>query len=456
MDQKDLFTPIVPQSKFSSFFQQMLSPAAEPARIMMNRVFQNFPDVDGNFMEQFQSSGFDPRIFELYLFAYLSHARFAIDRDYKRPDFIVYRDEIGVAIEATTSNPKPGYKKDSATIEKLLELTKEEIIFRGNEEIPIRLGSPLYSKLQRKYWELEQCKGLPFVIAIEAFHDETSYLFDDISLGQYLYGLRQYPYETEEGEIGYIQQDVLDHKMGDKKIPSNFFKQENSEHISAIMFSNSGTYSKFKRLGYQKGFHRGNLSIFRLGTNYISYKDTITIESFFYDLENPLIYETWGQGLVIFHNPQAIIPLPKEYFPDAAETYLDEGKFYTDLPGFQPQGSMTYNIIMADIPEIYPDTHIRSILKCAFDDLHIVKKPDAEFFFQEKQWFLDIYGRIAGVIIEDKFDKDWNWVIFGRDHNGRYNNLDMGSIFLDSRKEATEIIVRKMEDLYLTGQEFFD
>ncbi|MDE5446246.1 MULTISPECIES: hypothetical protein [Bradyrhizobium] len=36
---------------------------------MMQAVFADFHDADGNFVEQFQTIGFDARIFELYLHA---------------------------------------------------------------------------------------------------------------------------------------------------------------------------------------------------------------------------------------------------------------------------------------------------------------------------------------------------------------------------------------------------
>ena len=36
---------------------------------MLREVYSEFPDLDGNFVEQFQTSGFDPRTFELFLSA---------------------------------------------------------------------------------------------------------------------------------------------------------------------------------------------------------------------------------------------------------------------------------------------------------------------------------------------------------------------------------------------------
>ncbi len=46
-----------------------------------------YEDVDGNFVEQFQTSAFDARIWELYLFAVLDEAGYLVDRRYPTPDF---------------------------------------------------------------------------------------------------------------------------------------------------------------------------------------------------------------------------------------------------------------------------------------------------------------------------------------------------------------------------------
>jgi hypothetical protein len=74
--------------------------------------------------------------------------------------------------------------------------------------------------------------------------------FSDASLAQYLYGLRHYPKWAEDGTLIVESQEVVSHKVGDKVIPSNFFKQPEAEHVSAVVFSNSGTFSKFTRMGY--------------------------------------------------------------------------------------------------------------------------------------------------------------------------------------------------------------
>src|SRR5208337_3856216 len=106
---RDLFVPLVPEDRLHAGFDDLRTGNyAEPARLMMNQVYRDFPDPDGNFAEQLQTAGFDARTFELYLFAYLSASRFVIHRNHPNPDFIVMRSGVTCAIEATTANPTGG------------------------------------------------------------------------------------------------------------------------------------------------------------------------------------------------------------------------------------------------------------------------------------------------------------------------------------------------------------
>ena len=91
-----------------------------------------------------------------------------------------------------------------------------ELAYFLDHELPMRFGSPLFSKLQMKYWELEQCKNRPFVIAIEAFFDDESLALSDSSLAQYLYGLRMSASWTPEGILKVQTDTVESHTIGEK------------------------------------------------------------------------------------------------------------------------------------------------------------------------------------------------------------------------------------------------
>ena len=70
----DLFTPVVPPDKQHLYFSKLSKEDAFiPAKAVINELMPHFTDIDGNFVEQFQSTGFDSRLWELYINTYLKH-----------------------------------------------------------------------------------------------------------------------------------------------------------------------------------------------------------------------------------------------------------------------------------------------------------------------------------------------------------------------------------------------
>ena len=83
----DLFTPVRPIGTLHPGFIHLSNDSAfAAARAMIQEMMPHFADVDGNFVDQFQSSGFDARLWELYLFAYINEEQLFLDRDRSAPD----------------------------------------------------------------------------------------------------------------------------------------------------------------------------------------------------------------------------------------------------------------------------------------------------------------------------------------------------------------------------------
>ena len=141
-----------------------------------------YPDVDGNFIEQFQTSGFNARIWELYLFATFVELGFARSEDFAVPDFLLSSPRGAFGLEATTVNP-PGV--DRPNDEKGLMAFMENFI-------PIKIGRALRGKLERgtPYWELPQMKDLPFVLAVQDFHFANSMQMVTSATTEYVFGVR--------------------------------------------------------------------------------------------------------------------------------------------------------------------------------------------------------------------------------------------------------------------------
>lgn len=53
-----------------------------------------------------------------------------------------------------------------------------------------------------------------------------------------------------------------------QEIPSGFFFLPGAENVSAVLFSNSGTISKFNRMGLLAGFGAGRAQMIRKGFAY--------------------------------------------------------------------------------------------------------------------------------------------------------------------------------------------
>lgn len=339
----DLFTPKVPLEKMHPFFIQLLrEDAFLPARELIRNMMPNFVDVDGNFVEQFQTTGFDSRLWELCLFAYFSEEELFTNREHNAPDFIVQKYGKTVAMEAVIvgrkqSNPVR-YFRDLPRIK-----SQDEILEEQENSMPIKFGSPLFSKLQKKYWELPHVKGNPLVLAIADFHDDQSMLWSSTALINYLYGVKHDFYYNDNNELVITPTPIKSHKLGDKEIPSGFFFQNDAGNVSAVLFFASGTISKFNRIGRQARFKAAGVIMMRLGT-YHDHEPNASVPKMFKYIVDEKSEESWADGFSMFHNPNAIFPVPEELFPSIAHHHFKDGQVVSYLPDFYPFASVTHNI----------------------------------------------------------------------------------------------------------------
>ena len=419
MRAKQLFKPVVGQKRLDLRFEHLrTSPVAKAAREMLNDVFRNFVDTDGNFVEQFQTTGFDSRFFELYLHAYLSRSGYQIDRHHPNPDFLITRDGITVALEATTVNASRSgaVAKFGKTIK---DLTEEQRGEYGANELPIRFGSALLSKLRRRYWKMPHCSSVPFVIAIEAFHDEGSLSFSDSALATYLSGLRHSASWDEHHELIFEAEKVASHQLGDKEIPSGFFGQPETEFLSAVLFTNSGTSAKFSRMGYQSGYANDTLNIKRLGRCYNPNPSAMDSTLFSYDLDDPPFIERWGDGLVVFHNSKALRPLPRLFF-DADSEWVREGNDYVPyIRGWNTYRSETLVNHVGKLKKRIPKImimHGPQMVEAIDEERFHLLNPSARSSpkLDETGWFADQSEGFLGLVFKNAKSR-WSFVVFARD-----------------------------------------
>ncbi len=323
----DFFTPVIPPERRSQAFERLRAEKHfSPALGLIRELSHYFRDPDGNFVEQFQSTGFDARIWELYLYALFTELGYGLDREHQRPDFHCVGPLGDFFVEATTVNP-------SAVPPNVDEANQQSYF---DDYVPIKFGSALFSKVAKEYWKLPHVVGKPLVLAVQDFHAPGSMVHSNTGLQEYLYGLKQDVVE-EDGQSKVVTSPIECHQWEGKRIPSNFFAQTGSEHISAVMANPNGTLSKFNRMGFITKFGVRDFAMIRAGFACQGGRSATQFSAWVDDGYD----ETWTEGLSVYHNPRALIPLPEDSIPGAAHHVLRDGVVITAQPEFFPVGSKT-------------------------------------------------------------------------------------------------------------------
>jgi hypothetical protein len=211
------------------------------------------------------------------------------------------------------------------------------------EYMPIKYGSALTSKLAKRYWERPHVVGKPLVFAIHDFHAPRSMLMTRSALPVYLYGYdHDWDYDSE-GRLQIHPRKIATHRWGDKVIPAGFFDLPDAENVSAILFSTSGTVSKFNRMGVLAGFGSPRVRLVREGFVIDHDPNAEAPRHFRHDVNAPGYSETWVEGLEVYHNPRARYPLAVDMFPGSAHLYLlPNGLVKSLTPDWHPLSSVTY------------------------------------------------------------------------------------------------------------------
>jgi hypothetical protein len=272
-----------------------------------------------------------------------------IERIHAVPDFVC-RGLLGeFAVEAMTVNPTQD--STGAPVPPPPRRTPEERAAFVSHYMPIKFGSTLRSKLAKKYWERPSAQGKPLVFAIHDFSGPASMVYTQSSLSPYLHGYDYDWHHDSNGRLVVTPKKIGTHRWGSKEIPSGFFDLPGAENVSAVLFSNSGTISKFNRMGVLAGFGSKRVVLKRLGTAYNHDPDSVTPVPFQQIVGGPAYRETWNEGVNVFHNPKAIHPLDPEMLPHAAHHRLrEDGLMGSVNPEWHPFVSIT-RVLVADTEE---------------------------------------------------------------------------------------------------------
>ena len=315
------------------------------AKEVIKEITYHYKDIDGNFIEQFQSiNGFDSRIWELYLFCFFREQYFSFKRNFEAPDYLIEKLDNAIAVEAVIVSRK-------TELNTFKTKTNQEIEESLSNEMPLMFGSAIFDKMKKKYWTKPHVKGLPFVIAIADFHDTMSMTWSFNALSDYLYGYKyDYSYD-KDGRLTVTPRKIGNYKKENgTEIPAGFFLQEGSENVSAIIFSSCATLSKFNRMGKQAGLGVKHNRLIRTGAYYNHEPDAVTANFRTYEVSEKS-NETWTEGVVVFHNPNANTPLDPNLFDErVAQCFfdVDEKLLRSIMPEIFPYNSMTQNLIIRE------------------------------------------------------------------------------------------------------------
>lgn len=322
-DRLELFTEVIPEDAQHHVYKVLKNEARfEAARNLITEIANSFIDNDGHYQREFQSVGFNARLWELYLHVYFYNAGLVAQNNHPAPDFELDHFGEKVFIEAVTVNPSTNPDRPDLPPPETHEESEEHL----NDFLPIKFGSPLYSKVCKKYWEKTHVKGHPLVFAIHDYHHEASMTWSRPALCEYLYGIRT---RVREGEA--CVETIEKHSWQGKEIPSGFFNQPDSENISAVIFSNQATITKFNRMGKLAGLGCSEIKMLRNG--FLSNPDQSAIHPipFSVDVDDPSYEESWSDSLVMYHNPIASNPVDPKLFPDISHIYYTEDEGFTGI-----------------------------------------------------------------------------------------------------------------------------
>lgn len=236
-----------------------------------------------------------------------------------------------------------------------------------------------------------------------------------------------------------------------RKFHPVFFDLPDSEHISAVIFTNSGTHAKFQRMGYQAGFSGDEVEIGRYGFAYNPDPAAMDSSWFSYSMSALPVEETWGQGISVFFNPNALHPIKKDFFPNGTQSYIEDGQLMTDMFGFHPFQSQKVVTFTKDKKkgQRWPKFAVHAIGFETYQELagRYAFVSGKNPILLETGWFVDESGTMAGAVSFDKIDNDWAFATLQL-VNGRLELVDM-KVSISTRTEAVVALQMSMSRNYL-------
>lgn len=302
------------------------NPKWQAARMVILEELKSYSDADGNFLEQFQTTGFDQRLWELYLNSYFREEEFKISK-YPDIDFVLEKSNQVLGVEAVTVACKTNS----------ICFFPNRISKELYSKIFLEYSSALTTKLKKMYWNKKYIENKPLLLAIENFSGSLELIGGINVLCDYLYGIE--PDSSRKTFKVHKGEDVR--KSNGSTVETGFFNLPEAENISAVISTTQGTLPKFNRIGIYRGYAPINIRCLQYVAEYNRKPDAT--------LPRPVVRivcpgensETWGEGITMFHNPNARNKFSKALFGEAAHVELKGDYVVSHIPDFFSFNSIT-------------------------------------------------------------------------------------------------------------------
>lgn len=358
MNSLDLFTPRVKETRLHPYFKRLIEEKSYQSVLVTienwSKGMSRRKNELDKFIKEFQIS-FNSSFWELYLNNAFQDLGFEIDYSKESPDFyLIHSSGKIVNIEAVTSNNQASSDKDYYTQESVEKTIENKNI---NEAILKLLGKIKDKKdlflgkdgKKYPYSKLEHVKDNPFVLAIAPFDTHFSYTQNNTLINQVLYGVLPPELADIHNDSSKKIKSIVN-KNG-QNIQLGIFTNDSYKEISAIIFSNTATFGKAISQSKMSNttIRSTRFRIFELSDFIIKYgiesfgvnevklskihnvittripMDDIVFGSDVHFCDSNEHYETHLDGLHVYYNPYAEIPLDNDLFNayEITQNYFD-------------------------------------------------------------------------------------------------------------------------------------
>ena len=333
----------------SSLFKLLWQRTHHVAAWLLNQLYLAMPNPDENWAGDFQTGNFHTRMWEALLLACFREQGMLVTQPYRSPDFRIENRFGEIAwIEAVTANAPEWYDHVNAEPTDPPNDLRERFLGAAAE----RFAKTIRSKLQRNYHCLDHVAGSPFAIALADFHAPGSMVWSREALISYLYGIHAEVIEVDGRPAASARE--VHHLLGAARIPAGLFRDDGCAELSAIVFSNACSISKFNRVGVSAGALTKGLRYTRLGELFDRTPGALKGIPFCLDVSSneykalwPQRYEPWSAELEVFHNPHASHPLSRSLLPEATH-WFDDGRAITCEAHYETSVLSSRTLIQSD------------------------------------------------------------------------------------------------------------